>query len=60
MLQLEICGMERKRAVLTHSGLPAQTVGERRRSCGVALSVKGRNIPPGAQRPEGGGGAWQV
>lgn len=26
--------------VLTHTELPAQTVSERRRSCGVALSIK--------------------
>lgn len=41
-------------------GSPAQTVGERRGSGGVTLPVERRAVSPGAQRPEGGGGARQV
>lgn len=39
---------------------PAQTVGERGGSAGVTLPVERRAVSPGAQRPEGRGGARQV
>ena len=47
---------------VTTECLPAQAVCERGGAAGgsVRLPVEGRTVAPGAERPEGGGGAGQV